>query len=96
LSNTGEAGSSDLSLHPDDAGPYLSADIYRLDATVTGEGWTARILNALTAVGPGQDRSVTVYVSRGTAAAGEATLNLSATSESDPSTTAIATVRLRR
>jgi hypothetical protein len=94
LSNTGDPGTPNPSAHPDDARAYLNTDLYRLSAEVEGEGWSARILNALAAVETGSARSVTVYLSRDADASQSATLTLHATSESDPSKTAVATVTL--
>ena len=68
--------------------------LFRLDVSVSGEGWSARLLNALAAVEAGASQSVTVYVSPEAGSADEATLTLRATSESDPSQTASVTVVL--
>ncbi|HSG47586.1 MAG TPA: hypothetical protein VLA43_07245, partial [Longimicrobiales bacterium] len=94
LSNTGVPGAPDPTLHPDDAAAFTNTDVYRLSASVEGEGWSVRILNALSALEPGASQAVTVYVTRQEEAAESATLTLRATSESDPSTTAVATVAL--
>jgi hypothetical protein len=94
LRNTGAAGGLEPGLHPDEAREYLSHDVYRLTVSVDGEGWSARILNALTAVEVGGAEPVTVYVSHEETASLEATLTLRATSESDPSKTAATTVSL--
>jgi hypothetical protein len=94
LTNTGTTGTPDPSLHPDDATAYLSSDLYRLSVSVEGEGWSARLLNALVAVEAGGSRSVTVYVSPGAEASEGAAVTLSATSETDPSKTASATTVL--
>ena len=91
--NTGAAG-ADPGVHPDDATDHLGSDIYRLGVSVAGEGWDARLRNALVAVGPGDSRAVTVYVTPG--AAGEAAITLRAVSESDPSRTATATHEVSR
>ena len=71
-----------------------AADIYRLAVSVEGAGWSARLLDGLASVEAGGSAPVDVYVTRGEGAAGEATVTLRATSESDPSlsTSAVVTV----
>lgn len=96
LTNSGSPAVAGPSTHPDDATEYLNSDLYRLDVSVSGEGWSARLLNALAAVEAGESRSVTVYVSPEAGSADEPTLTLRATSESDPSKTASVTVSLGR
>jgi len=87
LKNTGGASG---------AGAPFDADIYRLSVSVDGSGWTARLLNGLAAVRAGASEPVTVYVSRGAGAAKSARVTLRAVSESDPSKTAEAAVRIAR
>lgn len=96
LTNTGSAGASDPNLHSDDATAYLNSDLFRISASVEGEGWSGRILNALAAVEAGRSREVTVYISAGSGAAASGTITLQVTSESDPSKTASATVSVSR
>jgi hypothetical protein len=96
LTNTGSPGSADPGLHPDDATRYLNSDLYRLSVSVDGEGWTARILNALAAVESGGSQSVTVYVSAGPDASESATVTLQAISESDPSVSATSSAVVSR
>jgi len=94
LTNSGDAVALDPALHPDDATPFLGSDVYRISAGVEGEGWSARLLNALAAVEAGGSSPVTVYVSAGAGAAPTGTLTLTAVSESDPSVSATFTVSL--
>jgi hypothetical protein len=82
LRNTGVAAPTDPALHPGDARAYLDSDVYRLSVSVEGEGWSARLPNALAAVPAGESASITVYVTPGS---GAGTVTLQATSESDPS-----------
>jgi hypothetical protein len=96
LTNPGPGGAPDPALHPDDAAAFLRFDLYRLSASVQGEGWSVRLLNALAAVEPGASVPVTVYVTAGPGASDSATLTLTAVSESDPSATAQTTVSLSR
>jgi len=96
LANTGEGSPPEPDLHPDDATAFLQGDLYRLSVSIAGEGWSARLLNALAAVEAGGSMPVTVYVSADREAAGSATLTLTATSESDPSATVHTTVTVAR
>ncbi|NIO10717.1 MAG: hypothetical protein GTO40_23035 [Deltaproteobacteria bacterium] len=96
LNNTGKAAETDSALHPSDARAYLNSDVYRLSVAVEGKGWTAQLLNGLVAVECGEFKPVTVYVSQEDGGAASATLTLRATSESDPSKTATATVKISR
>jgi hypothetical protein len=73
-----------------------AADVYRLAATADDEGWSARLLNELAAVQPGDSARVSVFVARGEGAGRSATVTLRATSESDPSGTAEASLQVRR
>lgn len=92
LKNTGQAAG------PGSAGPAArsDSDVYRLSVSVEGAGWTVKLLNALAAVKAGESRPVTVYVSREDGSAKSATMTLRATSESDPSKTAITAVKVSR
>ena len=96
LTNAGTPSDTDPTLHPDDATAYLNSDIYRLSVSVEGEGWSAKVLNALAAVEAGGSQSVRVHISKEEGAAESATVTLQATSEGDPSKTAAATIRLSR
>jgi hypothetical protein len=96
LSNTGAPAGSESVLHPDDARPYLDSDLYRLSLSVEGEGWSGRLLNELAAVGAGESRAVTVYISAAATAEASASLTLKAVSESDPSQMFEAAVALSR
>ena len=96
LSNTGKAVETDPALYPADASAYLNSDVYRLSVLVEGKGWTAQILNGLAAVEFGESQPVTVYVSQEDGGAPSATVTLRATSESDQSKTAAATVKVSR
>ena len=51
---------------------FLTSDVYRLSASATGTGWTAKLLNALTAVKFGESINVPVYVTKATSAASAA------------------------
>jgi len=100
LRNAGTPVATDPALHPQDANAWLAGDIYRLSVSVAGEGgrgsdgWTARLLNELSAVRAGETATVQVHVAPGRARTTRVTLR--ATSVSDPSKTATASVTLRR
>jgi hypothetical protein len=91
VTNSGAAAEADASSHPQDASAYLNNDIYRVTATVEGQGWTAQLQNALAAVKFGDSASLPVFISRSSGAASSAKVTLKAQSESDPSKTATAT-----
>ena len=96
LTNTGSLAEAAPQLHPQDATPYLRADIFRLSVSMEGEGWSAQLLNALAAVESGGSQPVTVYVSRESGSDASGTVSLRATSESDPSKTAVFSVPVSR
>ena len=91
LRNTGTAAAVDASAHPQDVAPHVGYDIYRLSASVEGEGWSARLRNGLVAVRFGESVSAPVFVTGGEGAARTARVTLRAQSESDPAKTATAT-----
>ena len=93
LNNTGKTTATDAG-----AGhrAHLNSDVYRLSVSIEGKGWTAQLLNGLAAVKAGGSKPVTVYVSWKDGSAKSATVTLRATSESDPSKTATATVKVSR
>jgi M6 family metalloprotease-like protein len=82
LGNTGKTAATD--------------DVYRLSVSVEGQGWTAQLLNSLAVVKAGGSQPVTVYVSREDGSADSATVTIRAISESDPSKTATATMKVSR
>ena len=96
LKNTGSPSKTDPALHPADATAYLNSDVYRLSLSVEGEGWEARLLNALIAVEFGDSQEVAVYVSNADKSAPAAKVTLRATSESDPAKTATAAGQVSR
>jgi len=94
LTNTGSAYQGTADLHPSGRISALGSDIYRLSVVVEGEGWTARIRNALVALEAGASVPVTVYLSREAGGVPTATLTVEATSESDPSKTVLFSIPL--
>jgi len=96
LNNTGRAAQSDLNVHPVDVNAFLNFDVYRLTVSVEGEGWTATLLNGLAAVEFGESQQVEVYVSQEEGGGAMATVTLNAISESDPSKSTTANVKVSR
>jgi len=94
LANPGARPVPNPDAHPDNATPHLPSDIYRLSVSVDGEGWEAKLLNALKAVEVGGTQDVVVYVSRRSGGGSSATLTLRAVSESDPTKSGEFTVNL--
>jgi hypothetical protein len=78
------------------AGAHVDSDVYRLSISVEGKGWKARLLNGLAAVKFDRSQVVTVYVSRDDGSEKSGKVTLRATSESDPSKKATATVKVSR
>ncbi len=89
LKNTGEAG-------PAGANSAFGFDVYRLSVSVEGKGWMAKLPKSLAAVKAGEAGKAVVYVAGEDGAAASAKVTLKAVSESDPSKTAVATVRVSR
>jgi len=92
----GEANGAGSDVRNRGVNDVVAFDIYRLSVTTDGDGWTAKLLNALIAIPAGGARPVTVYVSARPGAVATGTIRLTATSESDPSATMRAAVRVTR
>ncbi|MEU8244974.1 M6 family metalloprotease domain-containing protein [Nonomuraea sp. NPDC048916] len=90
LFNTGRAAPAQ-GQHPEDVSAYLNGDVYRLKAEAQGKGWTAQLPNSLAAVDFGKRSTVTVNAVRDAGGAPLGKVELTATSESDPSKTVQAT-----
>jgi len=82
LTNTGEAGPG---VH--------GSDVYRLSATVSGDGWEVDLPYEVTAVGAGSRLPVSAYVTADRRADRKTTVTITATSESDPDV--VTTTRLK-
>lgn len=96
LTNTGQAVQTDPNLHWRDFRDCLTSDIYRLSVSVEGEGWSAKLLNALATLKFGESKSIPVFVSREKGNAASAIVILQATSESDPTRAAIAKLTVKK
>ncbi|KAK1228505.1 hypothetical protein PQX77_008445 [Marasmius sp. AFHP31] len=94
LKNTGTfAGNS--TGHPQDLSAYLQSDIYRLSASVSGQGqWRVELPNALATAKFGSTTDAKVAVGAGSGATGEATVTLTVTSESDSKVSATKTCKV--
>jgi hypothetical protein len=74
LTNTGQAGEG-----------VFDSDIYRLSASVEGEGWDVHVPYEVVAAASGETVPVTAYATAGEGASESATVSVTATSEADPS-----------
>ncbi|KAI1148481.1 hypothetical protein F4825DRAFT_94472 [Nemania diffusa] len=83
-------------VHPQDLSAYLKADVYRLNATVSGEGWRVTLPNELALAEYGKGKSVSVAVGAAVDARASAVVTLTATSESDPKVSATAKCQVRK
>ncbi|MEU5940551.1 M6 family metalloprotease domain-containing protein [Micromonospora sp. NPDC047548] len=95
LTNTGEYAAAEQQ-HPEDVTDNLKSDVYRLSATVGGDGWRVELPNELATAEFG--KSIPVDVSVGATANATATtlVQLTATSESDPTKTVTSQCRVER
>uniref|UniRef100_UPI00404A9FDC M6 family metalloprotease domain-containing protein n=1 Tax=Candidatus Saccharicenans sp. TaxID=2819258 RepID=UPI00404A9FDC len=95
LKNTGQPAEVAPDLHPSQVTGHLNYDLYRLQASVEGQGWEARLLNGLVAVPFGQEREITVYLLPAKDGSKQASLFLKASSESQPGIKAESRVKLK-
>jgi len=90
LENRGEFVPT-TAVHGEDVDGFLQNDVYRLSATIEGEGWEAQLYNALATAKFGRDVDVPVFVTRTGPGKNSAQVTLTATSESDPTKSDTAT-----
>ncbi len=83
LTNTGQAGTG-----------LFDSDLYRISATVDGQGWDVRLPYEVRAAEAGQTVPVQAYATRDEGAAESATFTITATSEADPNATQTIAVEL--
>jgi M6 family metalloprotease-like protein len=83
LTNTGDAGQG-----------AHNSDVYRLKATVEGDGWKVSLPYEVQAVTARSTLPVAAYATASDGAASRAKVTITATSESDPSATSTTTVKL--
>jgi hypothetical protein len=93
LANTGQVKPF-TNGHPEDVKDYVTSDVYRLSASVTGSGWQVELPAQIVDAKAGSTVTVPVNAVRDPGAAPVATVRLTATSESDPQATATATCQL--
>ncbi|MGQ9470558.1 MAG: M6 family metalloprotease domain-containing protein [Candidatus Aminicenantales bacterium] len=96
LKNTGKLNPVAPSLHPSDITAHVKYDVYRLSALIKGKGWQAKLPNVLKAVEFGKAEKITVYVLAEKNSSKQATLTLTAVSESDPAKKLSASIQLTR
>lgn len=83
--------------HPDDVTAYIDSDIYRLNATVEGDGWTVLLPNELVTAKFGASVEAKVAVAASADGASDAAVvTLTATSESDSSVVASAVCQVQQ
>ncbi|HET9425332.1 MAG TPA: hypothetical protein VFO55_08180 [Gemmatimonadaceae bacterium] len=95
LTNTG-ARAAIADVHPRRRDAAFDGDVYRLSATVEGEGWSVDLASALVAVPFGASSDIPVYVRRKNTASSSAVVTVRAASESDPTKVATAFHRISR
>ncbi|NSW93717.1 MAG: peptidase M6 [Bacteroidales bacterium] len=95
VTNTGQNLPADTSLHPGNASPVKSNDIYRISVKAEGDGWSASLLNGFVAPEPGKTEIIPVFVSSGSESSNDAKILLTVTSESDKNLSAFSTVTLK-
>ena len=85
LTNTGEAGTG-----------LFDSDVYRISATVEGDGWDVQLPYEVRAAKVGQTVPVQAYATSSENAAESALVTITATSETDPSRTQTVAIELSR
>jgi len=95
LKNTGKAAAIPADAQKQDVTTFAGGDIYRVSVSVKGDGWTASLPNALASVAFGASQPVPVVVARANKSASQATITVTAVSESDPSKRAVVTYTAR-
>ena len=94
VTNTSVSAPVAAGVHPTADSVVFGRDVFRITATAEGAGWSARLGNALVAVAPGATARVPVQIYRsGPRTPGR--VIVTATSESDPSKTAVVTINTR-
>ncbi|MFC1513906.1 peptidase M6 [candidate division KSB1 bacterium] len=96
LNNTGSVSDVDDSLHPQITSEYLNYDIYRLRVSADAPGWSAQLQNELVAVKFGESVSIPVFVRYESGDYSSTKITLKAVSESDPSVTVTAAMKVSK
>lgn len=76
--------------HPHDVTVYAGSDVFRLEASVEGDGWKVDVPNVFVVAKYGETQTAFVAVGAGEGAVDTGVVTLTATSESDPSVKATA------
>jgi hypothetical protein len=95
VKNSGEPSGMDTSLHHQNTLRWLNSDIYRLSVKCEGTGSSARLLNELISLEPGETGEVPVYISFEKETSRKAKLNLTIQSESDHSLIKISSLKIK-
>jgi hypothetical protein len=95
VKNSGEPSGTDTSLHHQNTLRWLNSDIYRLSVKCEGTGSSARLLNELITLEPGETGEVPVYISFEKETSRKAKLNLTIQSESDHSLIKISSLKIK-
>ncbi|WP_173136847.1 M6 family metalloprotease domain-containing protein [Kibdelosporangium persicum] len=80
--------------HPEDVSAYVDSDVYRLSASVSGNGWSVQLPSEIVTAKAGTTVQVPVNAVRAHGGMPHATVTLTAKSESNPSATSTATCQL--
>jgi M6 family metalloprotease-like protein len=80
--------------HPESVADYVNSDVYRLSASVAGDGWSVQLPSEIVTAKNGTTVTVPVNAVRSTTGARSATVRLTAKSESNASATSTATCSL--
>jgi hypothetical protein len=91
--NTGRAGTVPPG-QPEDVTAYVNSDVYRVWANAAGAGWTTFVPKTVVSAGFGQGTLVEVYAKRAPGAKAGNKIEVTVTSESDPTKTSTASCRV--
>ncbi|SMD23463.1 M6 family metalloprotease domain-containing protein [Kibdelosporangium aridum] len=80
--------------HPEDVSAYVDSDVYRLSASVSGNGWSVQLPSEIVTAKAGTTVNVPVNAVRAAGGMPHATVTLTAKSESSPTATSTATCQL--
>ena len=96
LTNTGATAPLPDGIHPRRRDSAFDSDVYRLSATVEGNGWSVDMQYGFAAVRAGTSWPISVQARHNNNASESATVTLRAVSESDPTKVATASLTIRR
>lgn len=95
VKNTGEPFTAGTSLHFQNTVRWLNSDIYRLNLSVEGKGWSGELINGLISLEPGASETVPVYLSHEKNASRKAKVSLTVQSESDSTKRVVMVVKVK-